>query len=208
MPTLDHFPLPNGSYALASPGERARRRAMLCEPHVAPLTTFVRGVRARRRGDRIPDFDPLDGGVSCEGPAADGSSRPEGARDGIRVAGQPVAHGEEPARFPVRCRHRPHAHRAMERGALVHRYGREDPPRYGCRREGWRRAPRQAAPAVPAAARRRARRAQGAVGTRAGGAADCGPACWRSCIRATRWSAASRTGCTRPGTCGPSWRRS
>jgi uracil-DNA glycosylase len=64
--THDRFPLSDGSYALALHEERARRRAMLCEPHIAPLATFVRGVRARRPDDRVPYFDPLDGGTRAD----------------------------------------------------------------------------------------------------------------------------------------------
>jgi uracil-DNA glycosylase len=60
------FPREGGPYALGSDAERERRLAMLRQPHVAQLTAFVRGVRARRRGDRVPYFDPLDGGTRAE----------------------------------------------------------------------------------------------------------------------------------------------
>jgi len=59
------FP-PADGYALGSDAERARRLAMLGDVHIAPLTTFVRGVRALRPGDRVPYFDPLDGGTNAE----------------------------------------------------------------------------------------------------------------------------------------------
>jgi uracil-DNA glycosylase len=39
---------------------------MLNEPHVAPLTAFVKRVRQDTgRGDDIPFFDPLDGGINA-----------------------------------------------------------------------------------------------------------------------------------------------
>ncbi len=46
------------------PGEVARKLALLDSPHVAPLTDFVRRLRASRAGDEsIPWFDPTDAGV-------------------------------------------------------------------------------------------------------------------------------------------------
>ncbi len=48
---------------LREPAEVARRRAMLAEPHMAPLAAFAAGLR--RRGGEVPDLDPLDGGVGA-----------------------------------------------------------------------------------------------------------------------------------------------
>lgn len=43
------------------------KRAALTEPHIEPLTAFVRQVRQERSSeDRIPDFDPNDGGLNAE----------------------------------------------------------------------------------------------------------------------------------------------
>ena len=57
----------DGSYALATSDEKARRRADLRLPHVAPLTVFVEGIRAQRGlGAEIPFFDPCDGGILAD----------------------------------------------------------------------------------------------------------------------------------------------
>ena len=45
-------------------GVRLRRRAMLTEPHVAPLTRFAQQLRDSSSFE-VPDFDPLDGGVNA-----------------------------------------------------------------------------------------------------------------------------------------------
>lgn len=50
--------------SLRDPEERDRRRSLLSEPHVAPLTEFVDDLRRRLPG-AVPDFDPLDGGVNA-----------------------------------------------------------------------------------------------------------------------------------------------
>ncbi len=43
------------------------KRAALTEPHMEPLTAFVRQIRQERPSeDRIPDFDPDDGGVNAK----------------------------------------------------------------------------------------------------------------------------------------------
>jgi hypothetical protein len=48
------------------PGEIARKLALLEAPHVAPLTVYVRWLRASRGGDgSIPWFDPTDAGVDA-----------------------------------------------------------------------------------------------------------------------------------------------
>lgn len=51
--------------SLRDPKVRARRRAMLDLPHIAPLTRFAQQLRSRRLGE-VPDFDPLDGGIDAE----------------------------------------------------------------------------------------------------------------------------------------------
>ena len=47
---------------LRDPAEVARRRAMLGEPHAAPLAAFAASLRGR---GEVPDLDPLDGGVDA-----------------------------------------------------------------------------------------------------------------------------------------------
>lgn len=43
---------------------RTRRRAMLTQPHIAPLTAYA--AKLRQRGSvEVPEFDPLDGGVNA-----------------------------------------------------------------------------------------------------------------------------------------------
>jgi len=43
---------------------RQQRKAMLGQPHIAKLTDYVAGLR-RCSGLEVPDFDPLDGGVTA-----------------------------------------------------------------------------------------------------------------------------------------------
>ena len=50
---------------LADEAERARRLAMLDEPHIAPPTNFIRRLRATRPELMIPNVDPLDGGTGA-----------------------------------------------------------------------------------------------------------------------------------------------
>ncbi len=50
--------------SLGNPEEIARRRALLENAHVAPLTTYVARLRAMDCGE-VPDFDPLDGGTAA-----------------------------------------------------------------------------------------------------------------------------------------------
>ena len=45
--------------------EIERKRALLEEPHVAPLTQFVRRLRQQRGGDSVPWFDPTEAGVNA-----------------------------------------------------------------------------------------------------------------------------------------------
>jgi uracil-DNA glycosylase len=53
--------------ALSEHTERDRRKAMLREPHIRPLTDHVESIRtATQRGIHIPYFDPLDGGAEAE----------------------------------------------------------------------------------------------------------------------------------------------
>lgn len=54
----------DGSYALASAEEQARRRVDLHAAHIAPLTVFVNTIRVERRlGGEVPYIDPQDGGT-------------------------------------------------------------------------------------------------------------------------------------------------
>lgn len=43
---------------------RERRRAMLGDPHINPLTYYVAKLR-QSGSNEVPDFDPLDGGVNA-----------------------------------------------------------------------------------------------------------------------------------------------
>ncbi len=45
--------------------EREARKAMLAEPHVAPLAALAERIRAEGQGRTVPDFEPLDGGVDA-----------------------------------------------------------------------------------------------------------------------------------------------
>lgn len=50
----------------ADPAEIARKRALLHEPRMDPLTVWVDGLRAERDGDMsIPYFDPTEGGIAA-----------------------------------------------------------------------------------------------------------------------------------------------
>ena len=53
---------PAAPRALRDPAEVERRRAMLGEPHIAPLAAFAAGLRDQ---GEVPDVDPLDGGVGA-----------------------------------------------------------------------------------------------------------------------------------------------
>ncbi len=46
-------------------GVRERRRAMLHQPHVEPLTAYAAELRERESVE-VPEFDPLDGGVDAQ----------------------------------------------------------------------------------------------------------------------------------------------
>jgi len=46
-------------------GVRQRRRAMLTQPHIAPLTAYAAKLR-QRDSIEVPEFDPLDGGVNAQ----------------------------------------------------------------------------------------------------------------------------------------------
>ena len=50
---------------LSDEGERARRQALLAEPHVAPLAALARALEAERKDTIVPMPDPLDGGVEA-----------------------------------------------------------------------------------------------------------------------------------------------
>jgi uracil-DNA glycosylase len=58
--------MPDDSFALRDEAERARRGAMLFEPHMRPLTVYSDRVRKSiGLSDDIPMFDPCDGGVDA-----------------------------------------------------------------------------------------------------------------------------------------------
>lgn len=44
----------------------ARRRTMLVESHIAPLASYVAGLRRQEPQTEFQDFDPLDGGVGAD----------------------------------------------------------------------------------------------------------------------------------------------
>ncbi len=53
-------------YSLKSPGEQARRRALLgSAPHMQPLLPLLRALRQRQGKRAVPAFDPLDGGADA-----------------------------------------------------------------------------------------------------------------------------------------------
>ncbi len=67
---LNHLPMtiidPDEPYALRMTAERERRRRLLNEPHIQPLTVWVKRLRAETgRGANIPFFDPCDGGLNA-----------------------------------------------------------------------------------------------------------------------------------------------
>ncbi len=55
---------PRARANLADPATRAARRALLAAPHAAPLAAYVDALR-RATPHHVPDFDPLDGGISA-----------------------------------------------------------------------------------------------------------------------------------------------
>ena len=56
----------DGSYALSSMDERARRRAELRLPHISLLTALVEAIRAEHGfGSEVPFFDAGDGGTGA-----------------------------------------------------------------------------------------------------------------------------------------------
>ncbi len=55
---------PTHPRSMASAQVRAERRAMLGEPHVAPLTAFCSRLELDGMG-QVPHFDPLDGGINA-----------------------------------------------------------------------------------------------------------------------------------------------
>ena len=56
---------PQISRSLRSASAIAARRALLREPHIAPLTKYVAGLRRSHPTWEFPDFDPFDGGVDA-----------------------------------------------------------------------------------------------------------------------------------------------
>lgn len=51
---------------LRDPQAIAHRRALLVEPHIAPLARYVQGLREQHPTYEFQDFDPLDGGVRAD----------------------------------------------------------------------------------------------------------------------------------------------
>ncbi|MGK8200583.1 uracil-DNA glycosylase [Burkholderia cepacia] len=51
---------------LRDPHTIAHRRALLVEPHIAPLARYVQGLREQHPTYEFQDFDPLDGGVHAD----------------------------------------------------------------------------------------------------------------------------------------------
>lgn len=55
------------SYALASESVKTHRKSLLHEAHISPLTDFVTRMRDKEAmGEKIPFFDPFDGGQHAE----------------------------------------------------------------------------------------------------------------------------------------------
>ncbi|WP_343665004.1 uracil-DNA glycosylase [Paraburkholderia tropica] len=51
---------------LRSPKAVALRRALLTQPHIAPLASHVNALRSKHPDWEFQDFDPLDGGVEAD----------------------------------------------------------------------------------------------------------------------------------------------
>lgn len=73
------------------PAEVARKRSLLYEPHIAPLTAFVERLRAQQGGrESVPWFDPTEAGVNARilalleapGPRATGTGGPRPKANG------------------------------------------------------------------------------------------------------------------------------
>ena len=58
LPEADYLPR-----SMQDAGVRERRRAMLRLDHITELTSFAAELR---KGRRVPDFDPCDGGVNAQ----------------------------------------------------------------------------------------------------------------------------------------------
>jgi len=58
--------IPNAPRSLHDPTEVVRRRQLLRERHIAPLTDYVAALRLRNPNWEFPDFDPLDGGIDAD----------------------------------------------------------------------------------------------------------------------------------------------
>ncbi len=59
---------------LRDPEAVALRRAMLTEPHVAPLARYLQALRAQHPTWEFQDFDPMDG--ACTGTCCSCSKSP------------------------------------------------------------------------------------------------------------------------------------
>ncbi len=58
-------PSDNKPRSMRDPDVRARRKALLKEPHMRDLTNYADELR-KRDGVKVPDFDPCDGGVNAQ----------------------------------------------------------------------------------------------------------------------------------------------
>ena len=56
---------PDNPRTLRNPAFRDHRIQLLLESHMKPLVRYTEALRATDRG-RVPDFDPLDGGVRAQ----------------------------------------------------------------------------------------------------------------------------------------------
>jgi hypothetical protein len=57
---------PDEAKSLGESAERQARTSRLSDPHMRPLTALVEAIRAETGlGDKVPDFDPSDGGAQA-----------------------------------------------------------------------------------------------------------------------------------------------
>jgi uracil-DNA glycosylase len=70
-------------------GVRERRRAMLDDPHMIDLTRFAKELRLRRPEWKVPDFDPLDGGVKAQALFFLETPGPEAVKSGFVSSNNP-----------------------------------------------------------------------------------------------------------------------
>src|ERR1700683_3159077 len=65
MPNAD-IPLIDSAKCLGDDSQRDVRLALLRGDKMCRLTEFVEQLRTEREGDRVPNFDPLDGGIRAK----------------------------------------------------------------------------------------------------------------------------------------------